>query len=63
MFGLSNKVPYIAEGTAKLPEVKFGDTKTIGDPNLGRKHVVQFKPIGRIFFKPSTLTFGIFPVS
>ena len=53
----------VAQGAAKLPEVKVGDTKK----NLGLKPGPHSSGADqaeqRIFFRPSTLTFGNFAVS
>ena len=64
--GFSNEVLFIlvAEGAAKLLEVKVGDTKK----NLGlepRPHSSGADNVEQqnFFFRPPTLTFGSFAVS
>ena len=64
--GLSNDTicMLVAQGAAKLPEVKVGGTKKkIRDSNPGRTRVVKIGPRGRIFLRPSTLTLGSSAVS
>ena len=63
--GLSNEVLCIGlpQGTAKLSEVKVGDTKKIQDSNLGPHSNSTDWAEQQFFFRPSTLTFGNFAVS
>ena len=60
--GLSNEVLFIhvAQGAAKLPEVKVGDMKKIWDSNPGHTRAVQIGQSGRIFFQTSNFDIGQF---
>ena len=54
----------VAQGAAKIPEVKVGDTKK----NLGLESGLHSNGADRakrqnFFYKPPTLTFGTFAVS